>query len=39
MKRYFHFGIPPLFLTPSLGVMMNPEVWDGEADVYAGVQA
>jgi hypothetical protein len=32
-------GTPPIFLTPSLGVMMDSEVWDGKANVYAGVQA
>ena len=33
------FGIPPNFLTPSLGVMMTLEVSDGKADIYSGVQA
>lgn len=32
-------GIPPIFLTPRLGVMMIREVSDGKANVYSGVQA
>jgi len=32
-------GIPPIFLTPSLGVMMISEVSDGKANIYSGVQA
>jgi hypothetical protein len=32
-------GTPPIFLTPSLGVMMISEVSDGKANIYSGVQA
>jgi hypothetical protein len=32
-------GTPPIFLTPSLGVMMISEVSDGKANIHSGVQA
>jgi hypothetical protein len=34
-----YLGTPPIFLTPSLGVMMISEVSDGKANIYSGVQA
>jgi hypothetical protein len=39
-QNAFYSGeLPPIFLTPRLGGMMQPEVFHGKADLQSGVQA